>query len=131
MKRLLILTAAVVFACGCNRCDLPFGSGGVINIADAQYSRLANVGGTATVNRGYRGIIVRCESIGSYAAFEMACPNDHDELMVPDDYDAALTLTCPKCKACFDIIYGNPISGCECPLYRYSTSFDGQLISIW
>lgn len=128
-----IVLALLATACVDDRCNTPFGEGAVIDVASAEYSILATVGGTATVNRGHRGIIVRCDGQGSYSAFEMSCPNDNDTRMLPDERDYAVMLTCPACGSSFDIIYGNPMknSATPCPLFQYSTSFDGQYISIW
>ena len=132
MKRLPLIALLLLAACHTDRCDTPFGQGGTIDLASADYSILATVGGTADVTRGYKGIIVRCDAVGSYVAFEMACPLDHVR-MVPDDRDYAVKLTCPTCQSSFDIIYGNPLTGSAtpCPLYQYNTVLDGRYLSIW
>ena len=132
---LLLFSLSSFFLFSCSRdtvCDTPFGEGATIDIGMPDFVALQNVGGTMTVNRGYKGIIVRCDAVGSYVAFEMACPLDHVR-MVPDDRDYAVKLTCPTCQSSFDIIYGNPLTGSAtpCPLYQYNTVLDGRYLSIW
>ncbi len=135
MRRLwLIALALVATACSGDTCNTPFGDGADIDIYQTGFSALANPGGTATVNRGHRGIVVRCESLGNYVAFELTCPLDHDMQMVPDERDFAMSVRCPRCGSQFELINGNPCTGAAtaCPLYRYETTFhDGHYILIW
>ncbi|MBR6048991.1 MAG: hypothetical protein IKP83_02385 [Bacteroidales bacterium] len=129
-----LLAAALLTACKGERCETPFGEGATIDLTQAEFNNLYNnPGGTLVLNRGHRGILVRCAALGSYAAFECACPNDHDVTMLPDDEHFAIRLTCPVCGSSFDVVYGNPIEGSvtPCPLYQYGTSFDGQMLNIY
>lgn len=132
----LFLISHFVFLVSCKgeRCETPFGEGATIDVTQAEFNNLYNnPGGTLVLNRGHKGILVRCAALGSYAAFECACPNDHDVGMKPDDDRFAMKLTCPVCGSSFDVIYGNPLEGSvtPCPLYQYGTSFDGRLLSIY
>lgn len=126
-RALLILLVIFFSACKPDKCDTPIGESGAIFLAE--YPEIYNnIGGTVVINRGYRGILLRCESFGRYAAFECACPNDHDVRMLPDDERAALTLSCPSCGSRFELINGNPLDGSAttCQLHRYSTETDGD-----
>lgn len=134
MRAILLVATLLAMSCGVDRCETPFGSGAVIDVYSPDFANLANIGGTVGVNRGHRGIMVRCESWGVYAAFEMTCPHDHDMRLEPDDEDFALMLKCPRCESRFDLINGNPCTGSAtgCPLYRYETMFEeGHLLHIW
>ena len=133
MRRLPIIIALLLLA-ACKRdvCNTPIGEVGRILLSD--YAEINSVvGGTVVLNRGHRGVIVRCESFGHYDAFECACPNDNDVHMLPDDDHAAMTLTCPSCGSRFELINGNPLDGSatSCPLHRYSADLDGDYLYIY
>lgn len=133
MRKLPILLLLLLLT-GCKRdvCDTPIGSVGDILLTD--YAEIYNnVGSTVVLNRGHRGVLVRCEDFGQYAAFECACPKDHDVRMLPDDDHAATTLTCPSCGSRYELFNGNPLEGSatSCPLYRYSTSVEGYRLYIY
>lgn len=133
MKKVAILLLLVMLtACKRDVCDTPIGEGGDILLTD--YADIFNnVGGTVVLNRGHRGVLVRCESFGQYAAFECACPSDHDVRMLPDDDHAATILTCPSCGSRFELFNGNPLDGSAsaCQLHRYGTSVDGYKLYIY
>lgn len=123
-------------ATSCSRddvCDTPFGEGAQIDIYQPDFAALQNVGGTVTVNRGYKGIFVRRVGYGDFVAFECACPNDHEVRLLPHPDWGGAVLSCPSCGSLYETEYGMPLDGAAsgCPLYEYYTSFDGYILSIY
>lgn len=121
-------------ACKTERCDTPFGLGGELDLLQPDFINLYNnPGGTLVINRGHKGILVNCVGLGEYAAFECACPLDHDVRMLPDDPTHAMLLECPQCGSRFEVYFGNPLDGSltGCPLYQYNTAFDGRVLTIY
>ena len=49
-----------------NLCDTPFGMGASIDIYQPDFSALLTVGGTVTINRGYKGIFIRRTSYSDF-----------------------------------------------------------------
>lgn len=130
----LLLMLFFLFACSKdNTCDTPFGDGAQIDINMPDFAALQTVGGTVTVNRGYKGIFVRRVSYGEFVAFECACPHCHDERLLPLEGWAGAVLECPSCHSLFETEYGNPLEGAatSCPLYQYYTQFDGYILNIY
>lgn len=125
-----------ILLAGCSRdtlCNTPFGEGGKIDIYQPDFAALQSVGGTVTVNRGYKGIFVRRVSFSEFVAFECACPNDHEERLKPlEGWDGAV-LECPVCGSKYETEYGQPLDGAAsgCPLYEYYTHFDGYILEIY
>ena len=74
MRRLPIIIALLLLtACKRDVCNTPIGEVGRILLAD--YAEINNVvGGTVVLNRGHRGVIVRCESFGHYDALSAPVP---------------------------------------------------------
>lgn len=134
MKPLWIIALALlVAACVPDRCNTPFGEGGSIDITMPDFAALTSVGGSLTINRGYKGIFVRRTSYTDFVAFDCACPNDHDvRLLVDSDWGGSV-LECPTCHSRFETEYGNPLEGSVtgCPLYQYNTRFDGYRLTIY
>jgi hypothetical protein len=123
---------AFLTSCTPDICNTPFGEGAVIDIYMPDFNALANVGGSVTINRGYKGIFVRRTSFSDFVAFECACPNDHEVRLVPDpDWEGDI-LHCPACGSNYETKYGNPLEGAAsgCPLYEYRTHFDGYILKI-
>lgn len=116
-----------------NICDTPFGEGASIDIYQPDFNALATIGGTVTVNRGYKGIFVRRISYSDFVAFECACPNDHEVRLTPDPDWAGAVLKCSACGSLFETEYGQPLedSASGCPLYEYRTYFDGYILDIY
>ena len=135
MKRLIALLAcALCVACVPDTsCRAPFGEGGTIDLSMPEFSALANPGGSLTINRGYRGIIITRISFVDFVAFDCACPNDNDERLLPDATWGNTILTCPACHSSFNALDGTPLDGAATPclLYQYSTHFDGQYLAIY
>lgn len=135
MRRWLYIVACVLAltACKRDRCDVPIGETGAIYLPDFP-DIYNNVGGTVVLNKGHRGILVRCSGFGEYMAFECACPQDHDVRMLPDDDHNAVTLKCPSCGSRFEVVSsGSPLEGSStvCPLHQYHTSPDGTTLFIY
>lgn len=116
-----------------NICDTPFGEGASIDIYQPDFNALATIGGTVTVNLGYKGIFVRRISYSDFVAFECACPNDHEVRLTPDPDWAGAVLKCSACGSLFETEYGQPLEGSAsgCPLYEYRTHFDGNILDIY
>lgn len=133
-RRLLSLVAALALA-GCvpDRCNTPFGEGAIINIREAQYAELMNVGGALAINRGHRGIVITRVGFSQFVAFELACPADHDVALDSIAGWGYSMLQCPVCASRFYAQTGLPLDGSStyCPLYEYSTSFDGAMLEIY
>lgn len=128
------LTASLVCeGCSPDRCNTPFGEGATIDIYQPDFNALVSVGGTVTVNRGYKGIFVRRISFTDFVAFECACPSCHEERLQPlAGWDGGV-LVCPNDSSKYETINGQPLEGAAsgCPLYDYRTHFDGTILEIY
>ncbi len=135
LSRYIVVALALLLLAGCkrDRCNVPIGETGAIYLPD--YPDIYNnVGGTVVLNKGHRGILVRCSGFGEYMAFECACPQDHDVRMLPDDDHNAVTLTCPSCGSRFEVISsGTPLEGSStvCTLHQYRADKDGTTLYIY
>lgn len=130
----LPLTLLLLVGCRGERCNTPFGEGGTLDLVQPDFINLYNnPGGTLVINRGHKGIIINCVSLGEYVAFDCTCPNDHDVRMLPDDDKRAMLLTCPVCHSNYEIYFGLPLEGAvsTCPLFQYSTAYDGRFLTIY
>ncbi len=127
---LLLLLAA----CHTDRCKVPFGEGGDIDLLQPDFINLYNnPGETLIINRGYKGILVHCTNLSEYVAFDCVCPSCLGVRTEPDDPRRASILTCPECGSRFEVFFGNPLDGAttSCGLYQYRTFFDGRILSIF
>ncbi|MBO4586376.1 MAG: hypothetical protein J5677_00980 [Bacteroidales bacterium] len=130
------LLISLLFISSCSRdnvCDTPFGEGGLVDITQPDFAALQNVGGTVTVNRGYKGIFVRRISYGEFVAFDCACPHCHEVRLKPmEGWDGGV-LECPECHSCYETVNGQPLEGAAsgCMLYQYNTHFDGYILEIY
>ncbi len=136
IKNSLVLAVCMLLTAACSHdtvCDTPFGAGGAINIYQPDFAALMTVGGTVTINRGYKGIFVRRVSYTEFCAFECACPHCHEVRLEPLAGWDGTVLSCPDCHSQFETIYGNPLEGSltGCPLYEYRTLFDGTILEIY
>lgn len=126
----------ILLLAGCSRdniCNTPFGEGGIIDITQPDFAALQSVGGTVTINRGYKGIFIRRISYTDFVAFECACPNDHEVRLLPlAGWDGGV-LECPECHSRYETVNGQPLDGAisGCPLYDYYTRFDGYMLEIY
>lgn len=134
MTRLLCVGLLFLFtACTGDRCKTPFGEGGTFDVNMPDFAPLANVGGSMMINRGHKGIMVTRISYSEFVAFEGACPNNTDELLVPDSEWGNSVLVCPVCSSRFNALDGSALdsSATPCPLYQYNTVFDGRNLTIF
>lgn len=124
----------LISACNPDRCKTPFGEGGTIDVTMPDYSPLSHVGGAMSIGGiGRKGVHVTRTSYSEFVAFEMTCPNDHDVRLQADAEWGNSILTCPTCGSRFNALDGMPFDGSAtpCPLYQYSTAFDGRVLSIY
>ena len=137
VSRFFILNFSfLILLSSCSRddvCDTPFGDGAVIDIYRPDFAALLNVGGTVTINRGYKGIFVRRASYSDFVAFECACPHCHEVRLTPLEGWGGAVLQCPDCNSKFETENGIPLDGSAtgCPLFEYYTRFDGYTLEIY
>ena len=135
MKRLLPIAVLLLFvACNPERCNTPFGAGGTIDLTMPDFAPLAHVGGSMSVGGiGYQGVHITRTSYSDFVAFELACPNDHEARLESDPDWGGSILVCPVCSSKFNALDGTPLNGSStpCPLYEYSTHFDGRTLEIY
>ena len=132
----ILIFSFLILLAGCSRdkaCDTPFGEGASIDIYMPDFAALQNVGGTVTVNRGYKGIFVRRISYAEFVAFECACPHCHDVGLRPLEGWDGDVLKCPDCGSMYETVNGQPLEGAAsgCPLYEYNTHFDGYILNVY
>lgn len=130
---LLIFLLSISACSRDNACNTPFGEGDQIDIYLPVFVDLQNVGGTMTINRGYKGIFVRRVSYSEFVAFECACPHCHEVRLTPlEGWDGSV-LECRECHSLYETVNGQPLEGSAsgCPLYQYNTLFDGYILTIY
>lgn len=79
---------------------------------------------------GFGGIIVYCETEGSYYAFDAACTNEiNNSCKVVNE---GLLGTCSCCESQFILIGGYPSDGpASAPLKQYKTSLYGNILRVY
>lgn len=138
MKRVLIASILLVFAlqllCSCKRdkqCNTPIGASAcTIDPNSPLYNNLNNVGGYEYIVGGNHGVFVMRTGLNDFVAYERTCPRDHDAAVVVEDGWDGTVLRCPVCGSRFNTYAdGMPLDGSatSCPLYEYSTTYDGML----
>jgi len=130
----LCLSLLSFAGCGPDRCRTPFGEGGTVDVTMPDFAPLAHVGGAMSIGGlGSLGVHVTRTSYSDFVAFELACPADHEVRLEADADWGGSILECPVCASRFNALDGTPLSGSAtpCPLYQYSTSFDGRWLSIY
>ncbi|MDL2261930.1 hypothetical protein LJC11_00310 [Bacteroidales bacterium OttesenSCG-928-I21] len=72
---------------------------------------------------GYAGIIVYCEQIDMYKAYERNCPhNPHNKNAILDVDSTNLFMVCRDCGSKFSILYGDKVDGpAKYPVVQYKT----------
>lgn len=105
----------------------------VINLSLPSNIALASKGGYKEINdAGVRGIIVYCEELGIYHAYERNCsfsPNDACATVNVDP--SGLFMIDPCCNSSFDFTTGEPIGGSAWrPLRKYETIANGSELII-
>jgi nitrite reductase/ring-hydroxylating ferredoxin subunit len=96
------------------------------------YSSLMTKGGFKEIGGGVRGIIVYCEDVGKYHAFERNCSYQPNDACATVNIDASkLFMIDPCCGSSFDFSTGNPIGGVAWrPLRKYQTTVTGNELTI-
>ena len=99
----------------------------IINLNLPENIALKSKGISKEVSGGTRGIIVYCQDIGVYYAYERNCsyhPNDACATVNVDN--SKLFMFDPCCGSSFDFSTGNPTGGVAWrPLLRYKTTYNG------
>lgn len=128
------LVIALLFVAGCSRDlsddEIPPSSFPdiVIDLSLPSNIALASKGGYKEVNEGgVRGIIVYCEDIGVYHAYERNCSYTPNQACATVNVDASkLFMTDPCCSSMFDFSTGQPIGGPAWrPLRQYQATANG------
>ncbi len=131
---LLLPTLLAPCACRPEHCNTPFGPGGTIDVTMPDFAALAGVGGSMSIGGiGSLGVHVTRTTYSDFVAFELACPADHQVRLEADPDWGGVILRCPACSSQFNALDGTPFNGSAtpCPLYQYSTAFDGRILTIY
>lgn len=136
MRQLIAIALLVALAGACtpDRCSVPFGEGGTFDVTMPDFSPLSHVGGTMAIGGiGLMGVQVTRTSYSDFVAFELTCPADHEVRLEVDPAWGGSILQCPVCGSRFNALDGTPFNGAatSCPLYQYSTAFDGRMLTIY
>lgn len=105
----------------------------VIDLSLPSNIGLATRGGYKEINEGgVRGIIVYCQDIGVYHAFERNCSYTPNQACATVNVDVSkLFMTDPCCTSLFDFSTGQPIGGPAWrPLRQYQASANGVELRI-
>ena len=100
----------------------------VIDLSLPSNIALASKGGYKEINDGgLRGIIVYCQDIGVYHAYERNCSYTPNQACATVNVDASrLFMIDPCCSSMFDFSTGQPISGPAWrPLRQYQATANG------
>ncbi len=99
----------------------------VLNLNLPENFALKSKGSVKLVNGGIRGIIVYCEDVGVYHAYERNCsyhPNDACATVNVDNSN--LFMVDPCCGSSFEFTTGNPTGGAAWrPLQEYQATYNG------
>lgn len=136
MKKILLLALLflTVFSCGKDQTGIPNVLVDItVNINNPGYMNLTVTGGFQNFNGGSRGILVFRNSTETFNAFDRHCPYEAENtcgiLSVQSDN---VTMKCACCASTFSLYDGSLQAGPAFrPLKRYSTSFDGTILSIY
>jgi nitrite reductase/ring-hydroxylating ferredoxin subunit len=104
-----------------------------INVDNALYTPLLNVGGWAYVTGGYDGIILFCNGPGTYLAFDRGCPYDCEtnNKAIVNVITGGIKAVCPVCGTTYSLYSGTTTSGPgSIALKQYQTSFDGANLTV-
>lgn len=131
---MLILTGSFC-GCGDERCSTPIGEAYCVLEPDSPlYYSLNTVGGYEYLVGGHRGLVVIRTALDEFVCYERSCPACHDVAVeVSKDWGSGV-LECPQCGSRFSVYTeGVPLDGSitRCPLYQYSTTYDGFELHIW
>jgi nitrite reductase/ring-hydroxylating ferredoxin subunit len=137
LKKVFLLPLFLfVIITGCKKDSTPATSGVPnvavsfsINVTSALYTPLLNVGGWVYVTGGYDGIILFCNGIGTYIAFDRGCPYDCETntKAIVNVQTGGITAVCPVCGTTYSLYSGTTTKGPgSIALKQYHTSFDGS-----
>ena len=95
-----------------------------------------NVAGNSILIPGvaYGGVIVYCETPGSFYAYDAACTHEVSTSCYVGEPNTigSITVTCPCCSTEYVLIGGSPISGPAVqPLRPYNVSSSGSTLRIY
>lgn len=133
---LMMLSLALLTGCKHEHvCNTPIGDANCrIEPNSPLYHGLNVVGGYEYLVGGHKGLIVVRTSYDEFVCYERTCPNDHDTpVNVSSDWGSSV-LECPVCGSRFSTYTdGVPLDGSvtPCPLYQYSTRYDGSYLYIY
>ncbi|MCQ2278514.1 MAG: hypothetical protein MJZ62_04345 [Bacteroidales bacterium] len=100
---------------------------------DANYAPLFHVGGYIYLTGGHHGVVVVRTALTEFVAYERTCPcNNHSRVEMSKDWSGLLE--CPECHTLFNVYnFGYPMDGgaTSCPLYQYSTTYDGSRLYVY
>ncbi|MEA3449280.1 MAG: hypothetical protein U9Q98_12665 [Bacteroidota bacterium] len=104
-----------------------------IDLNSVQYNSLKIPGNAEYMNvAGYRGVIVHCNYIDEYVAFERTCPYHPEADGAVVEIEDNSTATCPECGSQFSLFDGSVLKGpAELPLKRYYTDLQGSYLYVY
>lgn len=132
--QILITLAILMFVSSCKKDKNNQGQGYIPNVAVSLYLNPFTEGllipgdHKAYPYEGYHGVFVYCvdPNIGSYMAFEMACPYDYQKEGAIVEFDpASYQLIDSVCMSRFNVLDGAPVGGpASVPLKQYFVEFE-------
>lgn len=136
-KILLILLPVVFLSSMCetnNEYDIPYVR---VNENLLLYGDLQGIGPgqSITVNGGVNGLIIYCEDLYTYHAYDRTCTQwpDHNEAVMPDADFTDIVYTCPECGSQYLLTQNaDPISGpAVFGLHKYYSVLDGDILHVY
>lgn len=138
MKRLLVIACcAIGLLSGCaeSRCKTPIGDAHCqIDPNSPLYNAINTVGGYVYLHGGHRGLVVVRLGYMEFVCYERACPYCLDVAVTASKDWGGAVMECSQCGSRFSTYTDGAAldgSATQCPLYEYSTSFDGSLLYIY
>lgn len=132
MKYLFFVALTFIMYSSCNEIDSEIPDAWVgLELKLEQYNELTVPGNSVYFpNQGFGGVIVYCETEGSYYAFDAACTNEiNPSCRVANDGAVG---KCSCCESEYIFIGGTVLKGpAAAPLKQYNTSFSGNTIRVY
>ena len=132
MKYLFLIVLTFLGYSSCNEIDSEIPDAWVgLNLDLGIYNELTVPGNSAYFpNQGFGGVIVYCETEGSYYAFDAACTNEiNPSCKVENDGTVG---KCSCCESEYIFIGGTVIKGpATAPLKQYKTSLVGNTLRVY
>lgn len=144
MKKFAIvgLSCLVLIVCSCGKY-----SNCLYYTGDARFQVDPNSAATPGLNTvwgyeyftgGHRGVVVIRTAYNEFLAFERTCTCDSNSAVVVSHDWGTQILECPLCGSLYSVNnYGYPVDDSEnnnttqCPLYQYSTRFNGGTLYVY